>query len=137
MPSSNNHIGPGRPPKHSQFKKGESGNPKGRPKGTLNLATVLERTLRESVVINENGERKTITKLEAAVKQLVNKAAKGEMAAFKILSALADSAEERMAESSENPVDQLNEADHMVIENILKRLAKTEAVERSSDVETL
>src|SRR5215813_12281263 len=129
MPSSNDRVGPGRPPKHSRFKKGQSGNPKGRPKGTLNLATVLERTLRESVVINENGERKTITKLEAAVKQLVNKAAKGETTAFKILSALADSAEERMAESCENSIDELNQADHLVMENIVKRLAKTESSE--------
>jgi len=40
------------PPEHGRFKKGQSGNPKGRPKGTLNLATVLERTLREKVVLN-------------------------------------------------------------------------------------
>lgn len=129
MPSSDDRVGPGRPPKHSQFQKGKSGNPKGRPKGTLNLATVLERTLRERVVINENGERKVITKMEAAVKQLVNKAAKGDIPAFKILSALAASAEERMADSSQSPVDQLQEADHMVMQNILKRLAKTDSSE--------
>ena len=33
------------PPEHTRFKTGQSGNPRGRPKGTLNLATVLERTL--------------------------------------------------------------------------------------------
>ncbi len=60
-------VGFGRPPKHAQFKKGQSGNRKGRPKGTLNLASVLERTLREKVVTNENGRRKVKTKLEAAI----------------------------------------------------------------------
>ena len=78
-------VGYGRPPKHGQFQTGRSGNPKGRPKGTLNLATVLERTLRELVVINENGQRKTVTKLEAAIKQLVNRAASGDMAALRNL----------------------------------------------------
>ena len=40
-------VGYGNPPQHTRFKKGQSGNPRGRPKGTLNLATVLARTLRE------------------------------------------------------------------------------------------
>ena len=56
-------VGYGNPPKHTRFRKGESGNPQGRPKGTLNMATVLARTLRERVVINENGQRKVVTKL--------------------------------------------------------------------------
>jgi hypothetical protein len=73
------------PPETTRFKKGQSGNPQGRPKGTLNMATVLERTLREKVVINESGKRKTITKLEAAIKQLTNKAASGDLKALQLL----------------------------------------------------
>src|ERR1700722_14543367 len=68
-------VGFSKPPEESRFRKGVSGNPKGRPKGRPNIATVLERTLQEKVVINENGVRKTVTKLEAAIKQLMNKAA--------------------------------------------------------------
>lgn len=93
-------VGYCNPPKHTRFRKGQSGNPKGRPRGTLNMATVLERTLRERVVINENGKRKTITKLEAAVKQLTNKAASGDMKAFSLLTALVRSAEERGVQAS-------------------------------------
>ena len=40
-------IGYGRPPKSRQFKKGRSGNPKGRPKGSLNLKTIVRRELAE------------------------------------------------------------------------------------------
>jgi hypothetical protein len=78
-------VGYGRPPRASQFKPGQSGNPKGRPKGSLNVATVLERTLREKLVINEGGRRREITKLEAAVKQLTNKAASGDARALRLL----------------------------------------------------
>jgi hypothetical protein len=114
-------VGYGNPPMHSRFPKGKSGNPQGRPKGTLNMATVLERTLRERVVINENGVRKTVTKLEAAVKQLANKAASGELKALQLLSALVRTAEERDGSREVlNPV--LEEPDQKVVMGILKRI---------------
>ena len=115
-------VGYGKPPKHARFKKGQSGNLKGRPKGTLNLATVLERTLREQVVINENGRRKVITKLEAAITQLVNKAASGDAYAMRHLCHLVISAEER---SVVEPLTQSLDTDQKVMDNILKRFQQT------------
>ena len=114
-------VGYCKPPKHSRFKKGESGNPHGRPKGTLNMATVLERTLRERVVINENGKRRTVTKLEAAFKQLTNKAASGELRALQLLATLVRSAKER-ALKAPSPDSALDEDDQKVFLGILKRL---------------
>jgi hypothetical protein len=113
-------VGYCNPPQHSRFKKGESGNPKGRPKGTLNLATVLARTLREKVIINENGQRRVITKLEAAVKQLVNKAATGDLRALRHLVDLVVSAEERAAQAPA-PHTAMSEDDHKVVQGILER----------------
>jgi hypothetical protein len=103
MPS-NHHdstyeVGFGKPPKQSRFQKGASGNPKGRPKGKRNLVTVLQRTLQETVVIKENGMRRTVTKLEAAIKQLVDKAASGDLAALRHLTALANSAESQTTDA--------------------------------------
>ncbi len=114
-------IGYGHPPEHTRFKAGNSGNPRGRPKGTPNMGTVLERTLREKVIINENGRRKTITKLEAAIKQLTNKAASGELKALQLLAALVRSAEER-ALKTVAPDSTLEEVDKRVFSDILKRL---------------
>jgi hypothetical protein len=113
-------VGYCNPPERTRFKKGQSGNPQGRPKGALNMATVLERTLRERVVINENGKRKTITKLEAAFKQLSNKAASGELKALQLLSALVRSAEDRAAQAPSSK-SVLEEADEKVFLGILKR----------------
>jgi hypothetical protein len=81
-------VGFGKPPVNSRFKKGQSGNPKGRPKGNLNLATILDEALNERVSIRENGRTRTANKMEIAVKQVVNKAAAGDLRAFKILSEL-------------------------------------------------
>ena len=116
------NVGFGKPPKARQFRKGTSGNPKGRPKGRRNLAAVLERTLKEKVVINENGVRRTVTKLEAAVKQLVNQAASGDLCAMRQLSALAGSAED---EPLARPTRQLDQNDQKVMENVLKRFNKS------------
>jgi hypothetical protein len=113
-------VGYCNPPKQTQFRKGQSGNPKGRPKGTLNMTTVLARTLREKVVINENGQRKVITKLEAAVKQLVNKAASGDLRALRHLANLVLSAEERAAQvPTADPA--LSADDQKVVQGILDR----------------
>jgi len=114
-------VGYCNPPEHGRFKTGQSGNPRGRPKGTLNMATVLERTLREKVVINENGKRKTITKLQAALKQLTNKAASGELKALQLLATLVRSAEERALPTAA-PNSSLEEVDERVVLGMLRRL---------------
>jgi hypothetical protein len=112
------------PPEHTRFKAGQSGNPKGRPKGTLNMATVLERALREKVVVNEHGKRKTVTKLEAAIKQLINKAASGDLKALQLLAGLVRSAEERALQVPAAASD-IDESDEKVVLGILQRLETT------------
>jgi hypothetical protein len=123
-------IGFGKPPKHSRFHKGLSGNPKGRPKGTRNLATVLERTLREKVVISENGVHRTVSKLEAAARRLVDKAAAGDLAALRQLTALAGSPVEQVVDASTN---QLADADLEIMRGVLKRLEGCSKEEESND----
>ena len=78
-------VGYRRPPKHTQFAKGRSGNPNGRPKGSKNFGLVIEEELNAKISIYENGKRKSITKREAVAKQLVNKAASGDAKAIPIL----------------------------------------------------
>jgi Family of unknown function (DUF5681) len=78
-------VGYGRPPKHRQFRKGQSGNPNGRPRGSRNASTLLDEALKERVVVSEAGRRRGMTKLEAILKQLVNRAAQGDHRATQLL----------------------------------------------------
>src|SRR6516165_9963053 len=78
-------VGYRKPPRHSRFKKGQSGNPRGRPSGSKNLSTLLSEALNEPVVVTENGKRRKISKRQAIITQLVNQSAKGDWRAGKIL----------------------------------------------------
>ena len=128
-------VGYRKPPVHTRFKKGESGNPKGRPKGSLNLATVLVRTLREQVVVNEGGQRKTVSKLEAAVKQLANKAASGDLGALRQLFMLMEMVEQRSQETV-TAITHLDAADQEVVQGMLKRFEENFKEKRTSDNDT-
>ena len=78
-------VGYGKPPRHTRFEKGRSGNPKGRPSGAKNLSTLFIEALNETVIVAENGGRRKISKRQAIVKQIVNKAAKGDWRCTKLL----------------------------------------------------
>jgi len=78
-------AGYGQPPRDTRFKKGQSGSPKGRPRGCKNLATLLEREFDTPVVIREQGQSKRITKREAAIKQLTNRMVSGDPRAIPYL----------------------------------------------------
>jgi hypothetical protein len=67
-------VGYAQPPKNTQFQKGSSGNPKGRPKGTQNIATLLARILEESVEITVDGQPRTVTRREAVLREFVDRA---------------------------------------------------------------
>jgi hypothetical protein len=114
-------VGYRRPPVGTRFRPGQSGNPRGRPKGARNLSTVVAAALSERVAVNENGHRRRITKLEAAVKQLVNRAASGEARATQLLLALVQANETRPARQDAN---RLGEADAIVMAELARRLGR-------------
>ena len=119
--ASGSEAGYGHPPVNTRFKKGQSGNPKGRPKGSRGLATILNRALSERVVINEGGRRKTVTKLEAAVKQVTNKAASGDPVASRQLFTLIQIIEQQPQETG-RATNSLDDTDQTVVMGMLKRL---------------
>src|SRR5438445_13720304 len=74
----------GKPPRHSRFKTGQSGNPRGRAPGAKNLRTLLSEALNECVIVTENGGRRKVTKREAIIKQPVNQYATPDSGAIKV-----------------------------------------------------
>jgi hypothetical protein len=113
-------VGYGKPPLHTRFQKGRSGNPNGRPRGRKNMSTLLSDALNGSVIVVENGRRKKITKREAIVTQLVNKSASADLKATQIVLAMLRDVESR-SEDSADPAA-FTEADQQVIRRIQARL---------------
>jgi len=118
-------VGYCKPPRHSRFKPGQSGNPAGRAKGTKNLASVLERELRAIVTIAENGRRRRVTKLDAAVKQLVNKAASGDGGSLQFLFRLLQSSQPESA----SVATLSSEIDEQVKRDLLRQIRSLPAEE--------
>ena len=115
-------VGYGKPPQHTRFKKGESGNPTGRPKNSKNLTTLLEKELKQRVVITENGRRRSITKQEAMVKHLVNKAVSGDRPLMQLLLEEIRLLEARAASSPSDA--SIDEADREVMRQIQERMRR-------------
>lgn len=111
-------VGYGRPPLSTRFRPGQSGNLRGRPKGARNLSTVIASALSERVTITENGRRRRITKFDAAVKQLVNRAAAGETRATQLLIQLLQAFE---AKGAQPDAERVGELDPMVMAEIKRR----------------
>jgi hypothetical protein len=78
-------VGYRKPPRRNQFTPGRSGNPKGRPRGSMNFETLLEQALTEKVIITENGRRTRKSKLHVVIKQVVNKAAQSDHRATRLI----------------------------------------------------
>jgi len=113
-------VGYGRPPRQTRFEPGRSGNPRGRPNRSKNLATLLSEALREPAIVTENGRRRKVSKRQAVIKQLVNRSARGDLKAMQMLLGTMQEIEHRgEAEPAETTFDGV---DQKVIEQLKARL---------------
>jgi hypothetical protein len=110
-------IGRGRPPAQHQFKKGQSGNPKGRPKGVRNLKIELEDELNEKIKVIEGGKETFISKQRAIVKALVAKAIKGDARAATAVLAI----RARLIEDQGDSGVDISDSDKTLLDEFLER----------------
>ena len=101
-----NTIGYGNPPKHSQFKPGQSGNPTGRPKGSVSVASVVAKIGDQKVTVVENGKTKIMTKLEVVFSALLAAGATGNVSAAKLISDLTQEVDQPDANLPEDSFDE-------------------------------
>jgi Family of unknown function (DUF5681) len=116
-------VGPGRPPLHTRFQKGQSGNPGGR--SAKSLPALLAKALGETVVVTIDGRRRKLTKREAIVAQMVDKSASADLRATKMLLDIMKGVEHKAGEAAP-PAEprRLAAADKEVVQLFVERLRR-------------
>lgn len=123
-------VGFGRPPKETQFKKGQSGNSKGRPKGARGFKTDLKYELSQRMTISENGKSMKLSKQQIILKQLAGKAMKGDIRAINKLTDLAVGVLGVEDEPTKGPAS-LALSKQAILDSFLKRQRDSEASDDS------
>ena len=103
-------VGYKRPPQHSRFKLGQSGNPSGRAKGSHNLKTLFHKIMKEEVQLREGADVRKVTKAEAIMRGLIIGALKGDTRAMGTLLRLAE-----QTGQFEDPHQQVTEIRRVVV----------------------
>jgi Family of unknown function (DUF5681) len=112
-------IGFGRPPTETRFRPGRSGNPKGRPKGTRNIASMAREALERKISVTAGAHRRIMTVREAAYRRLAEKAISGDIKALVCLLSL--EGETHQAESNQASPHASAERDLEIIQAFLER----------------
>jgi hypothetical protein len=90
-------VGYRRPPKHSRFQPGQSGNLGGRPPGVKSLSDIVRKIVGQKVTVTENGRTRRVPRLEAILLRAASEASRGDAASLRLLLQLA----ERYGESAQ------------------------------------
>ena len=117
------------PPKEHQFKKGKSGNPKGRPRKkkqpssdlSLDIMASLHRELSKTISVQENGKHREITKLDAIFAQLVAQSVNGKPSQQKMLLGLLTQSKHETTE--QQTLEQLQSYDEDLVNDLYDQLS--------------
>jgi hypothetical protein len=120
-------VGYGKPPKHARFRKGQSGNLLGRPKGSTNVQTEMKRLLVRKTKIKVNGEVQTVPTSRALCLAQIREAMAGDVRAF---SKIVEIVGPEMADELKAAAASLTSAD---VEIVRRALAREDAANSGAD----
>ncbi|HEY8005641.1 MAG TPA: DUF5681 domain-containing protein [Methylocella sp.] len=127
-------IGKGRPPRHTRWEKGTSGNPGGKKKGAVNLETTFQEAVIRPVTLTLNGEKKVISALDALVMRLFDNGIKGDI---KAINSILDRIE-RLIKSEQKQDPETSEEDIEILQRVLAKRefsGLTDAMVKLSDAD--
>ena len=105
-------VGYRRPPRHSRFQPGQSGNPRGRPRGVKSLPDIVRKIVGQKVTVTENGRVRRVPRLEAILLRAAGEASRGDPPALRLLLQLT----ERYGESAQTGTErEMTGAEDLVI----------------------
>jgi Family of unknown function (DUF5681) len=119
MAEDKNRVGYGRPPVHTRFPPGKSGNPDGSRKKSKDLNARLKKAAEEKVEVQEGGRKRKVKKIDLAMTQMMNKAAQGQPTFVKM--ALKEFQSAEASEPSAMP-HELSDSDLEVITLVIRRI---------------
>lgn len=115
-------VGYGRLPRQHQFKSGQSGNPRGRPKGVRSEADILAKLLNRKIPIQDRSRVRHVSVLEAAYYRVAQNALKGDLKAMNFL--MHRQAAVAQTRSGETP--EMNEDDRVVLESFVAQIINSQ-----------
>ncbi len=115
--SSKYEVGYGKPPKHTRFKPGRSGNPKGRPKKPASFSEEFLDVAGETMTISESGRAMTLPKRRALIKRIFNDALKGNSTAQRLVVGILAEA----GNSSSTPQPKLSADRRKILDEYMKQ----------------
>jgi len=129
-------VGYGKPPLHTRFKPGQSGNPKGRHKGLRNFRTEIQEALRSPITVTMGGKTRRISTQLAGVLKLIKRALDGDPRALALFLGLAQSYNNEdpasVTEASDGDLRLLAVFEDRVRRGAMEAFAATQADERSN-----
>jgi hypothetical protein len=112
-------VGRGRPPKHARFKKGQSGNPSGRPKGSTNYTSRWKKQLSKTVVVRRGEKLEHVRSDELIIERTIDNAIRGNPKATDMTMKMAERLDE---EAATRTVEATSAEDEMLIREFARRL---------------